>query len=266
MSYDHGPRNQSSQLASQIADLLKELPNLENFGFSIDGLCLELPPNSCITHLSATVNTAALTPLENRFEMFDNVTHLALNNYGENSVITTFPKFRNLTTLEMNLIQCYGQELLDHFVTYNPRLVNLYLDFRPTVTPLLERLHTCDTIPSDIENILPTAPKLCSFLLALEASLENRHFSLDWLADAVEAGTCISPDLNLIQVSLIAIQEVLLRDNARNFPLVETKYIISPVVAFGHETPMLIIDLRAMEKWAKGRRDPSNALSLCLLL
>lgn len=258
----------SCRPTSHVLDLLDNFPDLEHLEFVIRGTQLELPSSSRLTHLSAPIDT--FTSLNNRFEMFDNITHLQIITARLETKV--LPNLRNLTTLALNPAGDYDERLLEHFVANNPKLVNLYLKSVTVSISLLKRalakiqcLHVCDMTWCDLKSILPNAPNLCELSLTLSyCSSELRQMlCLDWLVDTVEAGTVISPKLAIIQANVMDARdgfpswsqvpiEDLRCSLMRQFPQEALKDMFLPVLPIDSKHPrMFVIDLWAMAKWTR---------------
>lgn len=253
---------------SHVLDLLENFPKLEHLEFSMKGTHLKLPSDFCLTHLTAPIDTFAAP--HNRFEMFDNVTHLRIKTARLKSKV--LPNFRNLTTLALEPAGENDERLLEHFVANNPKLVNLYLNSLTVSDSLLKRalvniqcLHVCNMTSCSLKRILPNAPDLRELSLTSTSgrSLLRKMLSLDWLVDAVETGTVISPKLAMIQASLegghddfpswsqVPVED-LRKSFKRQFPQEALKEMILPVFPIDWSFfRMFVIDLRAMAKWAR---------------
>lgn len=263
-------------LPTAAQEVFKDLPNLENLGFTARVPYFELPPNSRVSRLRMTINT--FTPFNNSYEMFDRVTHLTIDHGDKGELV--FPKFRNLTTLSLKLKDSRGEQLLEHFVACNPRLVNLYLALAHFSNTLLkrvlvniQRLYITDAGTNTLEDILSFSPKqLCELFVSFDRVSMAKALSLDWVVDAVVAGDVISPNLEKIQVSLLSVgygthqgelEMVIFFLSACSvqsrldfrFPYEAKQEIIVPVCSRAeHQKGLFIIDLKAMAKWVPLRR------------
>lgn len=259
---------------THVLDFLGEFPDLEHFEFIFCGTQLKLPPNSRVTHLTASIDN--FTALNNKFEMFDNITHLQI--IALELEIKVLPNFRNLTTLALDPANGMAERLLDHFVANNPKLVNLYLlSFSLSAASLkrvlkkIERLYIANLLSCELQTILSVAPNLCELFLTCMTAPDRlaQVLSLEWLADAVTTETAaISPSLELVQISLVGdayrnkswsfsrfpvttLRSVL----AHRFPPEALEEVILPVfsvyTAMRHWPKKFVIHLGAMAKWGR---------------
>lgn len=263
LTYELG-RSWECHEMGHVLHLLKKLPNLEEFNVDFGLHHFDWPLNDRISTMTVPV-WMLQTP--GTFEVFDNVTHLEITNKFSSVDVT--PPFRNLQTLGLHDFSFRTPKLLEHFVSNNPKLVNLHLDtcsFPVQADEFvchfskIQRLELSIT-HLDFKRVLLAAPCLRQLVFLPSGDLNGYDlFSLSWLVDAVLNGQ-VSPDLERIEVQPVSVLPGLGKkisgvEWARDFLVHRVseevaKKIIVPIVCYKErEITGFLIDVKAIRKFA----------------
>lgn len=197
---------------SQVPRFLQEMPNLTKL--KLDSTEIELEtysnwvPGPCLQELKISCN---LFKFQHPVETFDPITRLELarGDYPASSK----PLLRNLQTLVLFSCDYKYAEMLTHFVSLNPNLVNLALvecrDFSPSTSQLckwlanIKRFEWYTTKDLKLQNVITSAPKLhtLTFQFKYDSGEDNSYFPMQWLVNTLLCGEA-SPDLKRIYVDL----------------------------------------------------------------